>query len=181
MEPVVPTPEEQKDPVLFTSRVQQMMADALGIPCTKHAGEDIMLAYAAQEAGMSFTAGYVQWQRLTQELSGMNVKGALKILEQFRQFDPDRKGQVDFQGFSKVMRKMAQEDSGAAPSDDELRRTFDMLDRDDNGHINFEEYLATAAVINGHEKEDRTAGWHLAFDLYAKGAKDFSKDDAREP
>lgn len=186
---VTPTPEEAKDGILFAQRVQQIIAKALGVPATKHAGEDLVLATAAATAGLPFEAGLVQWQRLTEDLAGMRVKGALNILKQFKALDPNARGEVDFQGFAQVMRKLAQEPVTlpdgqshvpSPPSDAELKRIFAILDRRDRGTINFEDYLASAAVINGLEKDDRTAGWDLAFELYGQGAKEFSKEQVQE-
>lgn len=179
---VVPTEEEQKDDIAFATRVQKVIAQALNVPATKHAAEDLVLATAAMNMGMPFEAGCVMWAKVTENLSGMRVKNALKVLEQFKSLDRDGSGEVDFEEFTTVMQNMAADGArgGSAPTAQELQKIFSILDRNDDGRVNFQEYLSSAAVLNGMHKEDRLAGWSLAFDLHAQGVTEFSREQVRE-
>merc|ERR1711920_754993 len=140
----------------------------------KHAGEDLMLANAGLGMGLPWKAGLVQWQGVTENVSGLRVKGALEVLKQFHSLHPDENGEVDFKIFSDVMRKLAKEGNseGSGPtsqmSEAKMMKIFELLDKNDSGKISFAEYLASAAVVNGYGKEDRAAGWEMAWDLNAK-------------
>lgn len=186
---IVPTPEEVANPVFYAERVRLTMAKELGVPATKHAGEDLVLAEGALRAGLPFDAGLVKWQELSEDLSGMRVKSALKILKQFKTLDPNGKGEVNFDGFASVMRKLAQErvvlEDGTEvtpppPSDERLMMIFDLLDRHHDGKVDFADYLAGAGIINGLDKDDRSAGWNLAWDVHAHDKPYLSKPEVRE-
>merc|ERR1719277_893829 len=117
------------------------MAQELGVPSSKHASEDLVLATAAQKMGLPFEAGLVRWHHLTEDLAGMRVKSAVKILEQFKTMDRDGNNEVDFEGFAEVMRTVAQQGPPPVwlPSEETLRQIFNMLDRNEDGLIHFEE------------------------------------------
>eukprot|EP00927_Polykrikos_kofoidii_P006048 TRINITY_DN12441_c0_g1_i1.p1 TRINITY_DN12441_c0_g1~~TRINITY_DN12441_c0_g1_i1.p1 ORF type:complete len:554 (+),score=94.75 TRINITY_DN12441_c0_g1_i1:85-1746(+) len=157
-----PSAEEVADPVLFAGNVQRVMATALGVPATKHSSEDLVLCMKAQ--GLSFPAevGLVEWQSISEHLSGVRVRDAAQVLERFRSFDEDAEGMLDFQSFARAMRNR-----DARLSDTELASMFDVLDTSGDGYVDFREFLLGVAVLNGHGPQQGAAGLKWAFDCLA--------------
>lgn len=61
-----------------------------------------------------------------------------EIKENFEHFDSDSDGTINFTEFSRLMQAL-----GAGAVDDEARKAgFDIVDSDDNGHIDLEEFIA---------------------------------------
>jgi len=187
-----PSEAEREDPALFAVGVQRVIAKALNVPTTKHAAEDVALCIAARKLHLPMEAGLVTWQALSEGLTGLRVKEAMVVLENFRSLDKEGKGRIDFETFASTIRRNAYRsrpiDSKTAVddadvrenervlTDEELRGIFDLLDTGSDGYINFQEYLCGVAVLNGRGDEDRAASLKWMFDSLACGQSHFTKE-----
>jgi hypothetical protein len=59
-----PSGEEVADPDLFAARVQQVIADALHVPCSLYTFEDSWIGGLVARQGLDPTACLVQWKSL---------------------------------------------------------------------------------------------------------------------
>eukprot|EP00931_Biecheleriopsis_adriatica_P017419 TRINITY_DN12515_c0_g1_i2.p1 TRINITY_DN12515_c0_g1~~TRINITY_DN12515_c0_g1_i2.p1 ORF type:complete len:519 (-),score=72.35 TRINITY_DN12515_c0_g1_i2:113-1669(-) len=174
-----PSPQEKDNPSLYARNVQHYMASALGVPKTKHAAEDVALCIHAQSMKLPLQTGMVQWEKLSENLTGLRVKEAVNVLAQFRELDTVGDGRIDFQQFVTAMRRLLNENNGdngtaSCLSDDDLRGIFDLLDIGGDGYVDFQEYLCGVAVLNGRGK-DAEASLKWTFECLARDQAYFSK------
>jgi len=187
-----PSDAEAKSPALYATGVQQAIAVALGVPTTKHAAEDVALCIAAKRMKMPLEAGTVLWQAVSESLTGLHVKEAIKVMEQFRSLDKEGAGRIDFQTFAagvrdqtsrrisagEIGREASAQGGGCAASlltEEDLLGIFELMDKDSNGCIDFHEYLCGVAVLNGRGDEEQGASLKWMFESLAHGKSHFNK------
>jgi len=186
-----PSESEKQCPARFAAGVQRKMAEALGVPATKHAAEDVSLCLAAQRLRLPFKTGMVQWQAITENLTQMRYREASQLLKEFRKMDTQGKGRLDFPSFAKAMRSLVREDSvgskdskdssdsivrGTEYSDEDLRSVFNLLDVSGDGYVDFREYLCGVAVLNGRGQTEEVASLKFVFECLANGEAHFTKE-----
>jgi len=185
-----PSEAEIRNPVRYAANVQRRMAEALGIPATKHAAEDVSLCLAAHRLRLPFKTGLVQWQAITENLTQMRYKEASQLLKDFSKMDTEGKGRLDFPSFAKAMRSLVQADDdsdkeceeaetinkGGEYSDEDLRSVFNLLDVSGDGYVDFREYLCGVAVLNGRGQTEEVASLKFVFECLANGEAHFTKE-----
>eukprot|EP00929_Paragymnodinium_shiwhaense_P109897 TRINITY_DN7649_c0_g1_i2.p1 TRINITY_DN7649_c0_g1~~TRINITY_DN7649_c0_g1_i2.p1 ORF type:complete len:541 (+),score=143.03 TRINITY_DN7649_c0_g1_i2:114-1736(+) len=174
-----PSKEEIENPLLFATGVQRVIADALGVPTTKHAAEDVALCMAAEQLHLPINTGLVQWQALSEKLVGVKCKDAKAVLAEFAAFDTSRRGRLDVDEFAAALRTYTGAAEGKEEAleltDDQLHNIFKLLDTKGDGYIDFTEYFCGVAVLNGYGSEEHIATLKLVFDGLADGQSKFSK------
>eukprot|EP00403_Amphidinium_massartii_P041763 CAMPEP_0178443840 /NCGR_PEP_ID=MMETSP0689_2-20121128/39135_1 /TAXON_ID=160604 /ORGANISM="Amphidinium massartii, Strain CS-259" /LENGTH=539 /DNA_ID=CAMNT_0020067925 /DNA_START=36 /DNA_END=1652 /DNA_ORIENTATION=+ len=195
----IPNETEKRNPILYAAGVQKKMAEALGVPATKHAAEDVALSLAAQRMQMPLETGMVQWQAITESLTKIRYRDANELLKRFRQMDREGKGRLDFLAFATAMQNIGEQGRAASKeqgsngggngggsrqltspsavySEEDLRHLFNLLDVSGDGFVDFREYLCGVAVLNGHGQTEEIASLKFVFECLSKGEDNFTKD-----
>ncbi|KAM6176347.1 lysophosphatidylcholine acyltransferase 2 isoform 3-T3 [Erethizon dorsatum] len=134
----VPSDEEIKDPVLFASRVRNLMAEALGIPVTDHTYEDCRLMISAGQLTLPMEAGLVEFTKISRKLK-LDWDGIRKHLDEYASIASSSKGgRIGIEEFAEYLK---------LPVSDVLRQLFALFDRNNDGSIDFREYVIGLAVL----------------------------------
>nr|XP_012303354.1 lysophosphatidylcholine acyltransferase 2 isoform X1 [Aotus nancymaae]XP_012303355.1 lysophosphatidylcholine acyltransferase 2 isoform X1 [Aotus nancymaae] len=141
----VPNDEERNDPVLFASRVRNLMADfllntfrALGIPVTDHTYEDCRLMISAGQLTLPMEAGLVEFTKISQKLK-LDWDGVRRHLDEYASIASSSKGgRIGIEEFAEYLK---------LPVSDVLRQLFALFDRNHDGSIDFREYVIGLAVL----------------------------------
>ncbi|XP_042545896.1 lysophosphatidylcholine acyltransferase 2 [Dipodomys spectabilis] len=134
----VPNDEEKKDPVLFASRVRSLMADALGVPVTDHTYEDCRLMISAGQLTLPMEAGLVEFTKISRKLK-LDWDGIRKHLDEYASIASSSKGgRIGIEEFAEYLK---------LPVSDVLRQLFALFDRNNDGSIDFREYVIGLAVL----------------------------------
>uniref|UniRef100_A0A8C0XH70 Lysophosphatidylcholine acyltransferase 2 n=1 Tax=Castor canadensis TaxID=51338 RepID=A0A8C0XH70_CASCN len=134
----VPNDEEKHDPVLFASRVRNLMAEALGIPVTDHTYEDCRLMISAGQLTLPMEAGLVEFTKISRKLK-LDWDGIRKHLDEYASIASSSKGgRIGIEEFAEYLK---------LPVSDVLRQLFALFDRNHDGSIDFREYVIGLAVL----------------------------------
>uniref|UniRef100_A0A8C5JXW9 Lysophosphatidylcholine acyltransferase 2 n=1 Tax=Jaculus jaculus TaxID=51337 RepID=A0A8C5JXW9_JACJA len=134
----VPSDEEKHDPVLFASRVRNLMAEALGIPVTDHTYEDCRLMISAGQLTLPMEAGLVEFTKISRKLK-LDWDGIRKHLDEYASIASSAKGgRIGIEEFAEYLK---------LPVSDVLRQLFALFDRNNDGRIDFREYVIGLAVL----------------------------------
>ncbi|XP_012883366.1 PREDICTED: lysophosphatidylcholine acyltransferase 2 isoform X1 [Dipodomys ordii] len=134
----VPNDEEKKDPVLFASRVRSLMADTLGVPVTDHTYEDCRLMISAGQLTLPMEAGLVEFTKISRKLK-LDWDGIRKHLDEYASIASSSKGgRIGIEEFAEYLK---------LPVSDVLRQLFALFDRNNDGSIDFREYVIGLAVL----------------------------------
>ncbi|XP_017385557.1 lysophosphatidylcholine acyltransferase 2 [Cebus imitator] len=134
----VPNDEEKNDPVLFASRVRNLMAEALGIPVTDHTYEDCRLMISAGQLTLPMEAGLVEFTKISQKLK-LDWDGVRRHLGEYASIASSSKGgRIGIEEFAEYLK---------LPVSDVLRQLFALFDRNHDGSIDFREYVIGLAVL----------------------------------
>ncbi|XP_015979571.2 lysophosphatidylcholine acyltransferase 2 [Rousettus aegyptiacus] len=133
-----PNDEEKRDPVLFASRVRNLMAEALGIPVTDHTYEDCRLMISAGQLTLPMEAGLVEFTKISRKLK-LDWDGVRKHLSEYAAIASSSKGgRIGIEEFAEYLK---------LPVSDVLRQLFALFDRNHDGSIDFREYVIGLAVL----------------------------------
>uniref|UniRef100_P0C1Q3 Lysophosphatidylcholine acyltransferase 2 n=1 Tax=Rattus norvegicus TaxID=10116 RepID=PCAT2_RAT len=133
-----PSEEERNDPVLFASRVRNLMAEALEIPVTDHTYEDCRLMISAGQLTLPMEAGLVEFTKISRKLK-LDWDGIRKHLDEYASIASSAKGGRIGASSAKGGR--------IGPVSDVLRQLFALFDRNNDGSIDFREYVIGLAVL----------------------------------
>ncbi|XP_040838624.1 lysophosphatidylcholine acyltransferase 2 isoform X1 [Ochotona curzoniae] len=134
----VPSEEERNDPVLFASRVRNFMAEALGVPVTDHTYEDCRLMISAGQLTLPMEAGLVEFTKISRKLK-LDWDGIRKHLDEYASIASSSKGgRIGIEEFAEYLK---------LPISDVLRQLFALFDRNNDGSIDFREYVIGLAVL----------------------------------
>ncbi|XP_036296626.1 lysophosphatidylcholine acyltransferase 2 isoform X3 [Pipistrellus kuhlii] len=130
-----PSDEEKRDPVLYASRVRNLMAEALGIPVTDHTYEDCRLMISAGQLTLPMEAGLVEFTKISRKLK-LDWDGIRKHLDEYAAIASSSKGgRIGIEEFAEYLK---------LPVSDVLRQLFALFDRlfdlDEDGYISEEEF-----------------------------------------
>ncbi|KFO37924.1 Lysophosphatidylcholine acyltransferase 2, partial [Fukomys damarensis] len=116
----VPSDEEKKDPVLFASRVRNLMADFFNLPVTDHTYEDCRLMISAGQLTLPMEAGLVEFTKISQKLK-LDWDGIRKHLDEYASIASSSKGgRIGIEEFAEYLK---------LPVSDVLRQLFALFDR----------------------------------------------------
>nr|XP_010961944.1 lysophosphatidylcholine acyltransferase 2 isoform X1 [Camelus bactrianus] len=133
----VPSDEEKNDPVLFASRIRNLMAEALEIPVTDHTYEDCRLMISRQLT-LPMEAGLVEFTKISRKLR-LDWDGIRKHLDEYATIASSSKGgRIGIEEFAEYLK---------LPVSDVLRQLFALFDRNHDGSIDFREYVIGLAVL----------------------------------
>ncbi|XP_034378550.1 lysophosphatidylcholine acyltransferase 2 [Arvicanthis niloticus] len=133
-----PSEEEKNDPVLFASRVRNLMAEALKIPVTDHTYEDCRLMISAGQLTLPMEAGLVEFTKISRKLK-LDWDGIRKHLDEYASIASSSKGgRIGIEEFAEYLK---------LPVSDVLRQLFALFDRNNDGSIDFREYVIGLAVL----------------------------------
>ncbi|XP_072823488.1 lysophosphatidylcholine acyltransferase 2 isoform X2 [Vicugna pacos] len=134
----VPSDEEKNDPVLFASRIRNLMAEALEIPVTDHTYEDCRLMISAGQLTLPMEAGLVEFTKISRKLR-LDWDGIRKHLDEYATIASSSKGgRIGIEEFAEYLK---------LPVSDVLRQLFALFDRNHDGSIDFREYVIGLAVL----------------------------------
>eukprot|EP00123_Amoebidium_parasiticum_P020997 comp5986_c0_seq1/m.1831 comp5986_c0_seq1/g.1831 ORF comp5986_c0_seq1/g.1831 comp5986_c0_seq1/m.1831 type:complete len:539 (-) comp5986_c0_seq1:82-1698(-) len=133
-----PDEQEKKDPALFAANVRHVMSNALDVPVTEHAFEDISLMYAAAKKKMPYNVGAIEVPKITKALQ-LKKERVEDLLDSFAHMDTDSDGYVTIEEFAKHL---------SVPVDKNLRNLFAVYDRNGDGKINFREFLIGRCLVS---------------------------------
>ncbi|KAK1931341.1 Lysophosphatidylcholine acyltransferase 2 [Phytophthora citrophthora] len=152
-----PSEREQNDPQLYANNVREVMAQALGIPTTNHAYEDVAML---MRVGDYATKHVVPLTNVSEVISLTALKrgDVDRLVDYFRQRDLDKDGQLSMEELRALF-----------PGDDPVLvdKLFDLVDVDDSGLIDFRELCMALRALNPqsvNEGDDALA--KFAFCLY---------------
>ncbi|OWZ21863.1 Lysophosphatidylcholine acyltransferase [Phytophthora megakarya] len=156
-----PSECEQNDPQLYANNVREVMAQALGVPTTNHAYEDVaMLMRVGVRVGDYATKHVVPVTDVGEVISLTALKrgDVDRLVKYFRQHDLDKDGQLSMEELRALF-----------PNDDltVVDQLFDLVDVDDSGLIDFRELCLALRALNPqsvNEGDDALA--KFAFRLY---------------
>ncbi|KAK7803215.1 hypothetical protein U0070_025699 [Myodes glareolus] len=115
-----PSDEEKNDPVLFASRVRNLMAEALAIPVTDHTYEDCRLMISAGQLTLPMEAGLVEFTKISRKLK-LDWDGIRKHLDEYASIASSSKGgRIGIEEFAEYLK---------LPVSDVLRQLFALFDR----------------------------------------------------
>ncbi|XP_028333489.1 lysophosphatidylcholine acyltransferase 2 isoform X3 [Physeter macrocephalus] len=116
----IPNDEEKSDPVLFASRVRNLMAEALRIPVTDHTYEDCRLMISAGQLTLPMEAGLVEFTKISRKLK-LDWDGIRKHLDEYATIASSSKGgRIGIEEFAEYLK---------LPVSDVLRQLFALFDR----------------------------------------------------
>ncbi|EPY90229.1 hypothetical protein CB1_000017003 [Camelus ferus] len=116
----VPSDEEKNDPVLFASRIRNLMAEALEIPVTDHTYEDCRLMISAGQLTLPMEAGLVEFTKISRKLR-LDWDGIRKHLDEYATIASSSKGgRIGIEEFAEYLK---------LPVSDVLRQLFALFDR----------------------------------------------------
>ncbi|XP_052584367.1 lysophosphatidylcholine acyltransferase 2 isoform X2 [Peromyscus californicus insignis] len=134
----VPSDDEKSDPVLFANRVRNLMAEALAIPVTDHTYEDCRLMISAGQLTLPMEAGLVEFSKISRKLK-LDWDGIRKHLDEYASIASSSKGgRIGVEEFAEYLK---------LPVSDVLRQLFALFDRNNDGSIDFREYVIGLAVL----------------------------------
>ncbi|XP_031198092.1 lysophosphatidylcholine acyltransferase 2B [Mastomys coucha] len=133
-----PSEEEKKDPILFANAVRIKMANALKLPVTDHSFEDCKLMISAGALQLPMEAGLVEFTKISQKLK-LDWDNIHKHLDKYASFAVASKGgKIGIEEFSRYLK---------LPISEPLRQLFSLFDRNQDGAIDFREYVIGLTVL----------------------------------
>ncbi|XP_007524739.2 lysophosphatidylcholine acyltransferase 2B-like [Erinaceus europaeus] len=142
----IPNDIEKKDPVLFANAVRVSMANALGIPVTDHTYEDCRLMISAGKLHLPFETGLVEFTKLSQKLR-LDWDNIHQHLDEYAAIAVAAKGgKIGIKEFATYLK---------LPISGPLRQLFALFDRNNDGCIDFREYVIGLTVLCNPSNTER--------------------------
>uniref|UniRef100_A0A7S4N6S9 EF-hand domain-containing protein n=1 Tax=Odontella aurita TaxID=265563 RepID=A0A7S4N6S9_9STRA len=173
-----PVGEEEKTgdwpgPKLYASRVQTIVADAMGGTTTRFAFEDVRLMNRAKQlvgkrSALATSGAAIEFKSMQEELVDLNLDDAMRYLQRFSEADRSGSGNLTLEEFEAAF--------GDRMSSETLRRVFDLLDDDRSGRLDFREFLVGASLLHASSEkmlEDALQFCFTVFDTKNEGKLDF--------
>lgn len=139
-----PSEAEKCDASTFARRVQLQVAQAMGVPTTEHAVEDIQFEFAAVKARLPAEVGVVGFSAL-KEVFSVNAQQIKQQMLVFKEMDRDRSGRVNFDEFKECFQRAFHAPSAAQT---ELLRQFFHELTGGQPTLDFRRFLIGLALVN---------------------------------
>ncbi|EDV29061.1 uncharacterized protein TRIADDRAFT_63570 [Trichoplax adhaerens] len=163
-----PNEEEQQNSRIFAANVRRAMASALNVPITDHTYEDCQLMVAAADINLPRNAGVIEYRKINDKLS-LDIKSVKELLKRFSEIDKNGDGLVNEEEFSQFLN---------LPPCKEVSQLFNLYDQDDDGCIDFREYLIGLILVSKPAGSDNTL--QIAFQtLDVEGNGKISKESMK--
>ncbi|XP_061267210.1 lysophosphatidylcholine acyltransferase 2B-like [Bos javanicus] len=134
----IPNVQEKKDPVLFANTVRIIMANALGVPVTDHTYEDCRLMISAGNLQLPMEAGLVEFTKISQNLK-LDWDNIHQCLDKYAEIAVASKGgKIGIEEFANYLK---------LPISKPLQQLFALFDRNNDGTIDFREYVIGLTVL----------------------------------
>eukprot|EP00211_Chloroparvula_japonica_P002863 CAMPEP_0119124742 /NCGR_PEP_ID=MMETSP1310-20130426/4272_1 /TAXON_ID=464262 /ORGANISM="Genus nov. species nov., Strain RCC2339" /LENGTH=506 /DNA_ID=CAMNT_0007114741 /DNA_START=1 /DNA_END=1521 /DNA_ORIENTATION=+ len=134
------TPLQGESPPQFANRVRRAMAVALNIPMTQHSLEDVWLLSKAENLQKLEGFKGVEFHKAKEICGDMTMKQVEEAMESFIKLDKNVTGCVEFQDFCDAL--------NLPPDSDIVRSIFNMIDVNENGVIDFQQYLLSKVLLS---------------------------------
>lgn len=163
-----PNEEEQRDPIVFANNVREQIADALDVPATGHAYEDVKFMLGNKRYIMENVLPKADVNSMKRYLDA-DLTQIQELVAKFRAADKDETGRINQQQFAEAL-GLPQKGS------DYASRLFAILDRDHDGTIDFREMvLALSMTLDHIDHADRLK---FGFTVYDRdGDKKISREE----
>jgi len=137
-----PVGEELKDAMLFADNVRTEMAKRLNIDTTAHSYDDVFFHISATEAGINqdFEVGVLKRKY------GISVEEIKRALENFKRFDPEKRGEISHENFLEVIKN---DQFLSKMSEASVEHLFSFIDTDQSGSISYREFMQFLGLISG--------------------------------
>ncbi|XP_012790785.2 lysophosphatidylcholine acyltransferase 2B-like [Sorex araneus] len=134
----VPNDQEKEDPILFANSVRITMADALGLPVTEHTYEDCKLMISAGHLQLPMEAGLVEFTKISHKLK-LDWEKIHKHLDEYAAIAvASNGGKIQLEEFANHLK---------LPISEPLAQLFALFDRNNDGYIDFREYVIGLTVL----------------------------------
>jgi lysophosphatidylcholine acyltransferase/lyso-PAF acetyltransferase len=134
----VPSEIEKNDATLYARNVREMMCNKLGVSITEHSYEDVLLQDCAFKSSKRTNTTSVELSKL-KHLFNMNSEDIKKQLLKFNEMDVLKKGTINYEELCNFL---------DVHDSKEMRHLFTLMDENENGEIDFREYLCGLGMIS---------------------------------
>lgn len=175
--PHVPSEAELADPKVFAHAVRVAMAKALEVPFTFHGVDDVLLQFRAIKEGQAPEAALVPGgvERVQQFFSITKAQIEAHFLS-FVRMDKDKKGKISFEDFQSAFEACSGHTAFPAQKE-QLTVLFSLLDANEDGKIEFGEFLVGLA-LSKQGRSQRREVLRLVFDAFDReGRGHISQED----
>lgn len=151
----VPSDQERKDPILFANAVRVNMANALGVPVTDHTYEDCRLMISAGNLQLPMEAGLVEFTKISRKLK-LDWDSIHQHLDEYAAIAVASKGgKIGIEEFASYLK---------LPISEPFRQLFALFDRNNDGSIDFREYVIGLTVLCNPANTDEIV--RMSFKLF---------------
>lgn len=151
----IPSDQEKKDPILFANAVRVNMANALGVPVTDHTYEDCKLMISAGNLQLPMEAGLVEFTKISRKLK-LDWDSIHQHLDEYAAIAVASKGgKVGIEEFASYLK---------LPISEPFRQLFALFDRNNDGSIDFREYVVGLTVLCNPANTDKIL--RMSFKLF---------------
>ena len=137
----------------YGHRVRNAMCNALGVHASSHSVEDVWLQKEALDNHMPANAGVVEFKKV-ERMFHVNIATIKKFQERFAKMDKDKNGTVSLEEFISIYTSTSDDGDNNNNNNNnnnvhqpELESLFHLLDENDDGEIDFQEYLVGLALL----------------------------------
>jgi len=162
-----PSEEEKADTKLFCENVRTLMAKYLSIPTTEHALDDVLLQLCAKKLGEPMEQAVIQLRNLRKFLD-VDVDTAKEYLKRFASLDTEKTGRLTLKQFAQGFK------TEITP---EIQHLFETLDVDQDGTLDFRDYLIGVSVLNEKSSNKTKDALKLAFHVFDTENKGYLTKD----
>lgn len=150
----IPNDREKKDPVLFANTVRIVMANALGVPVTDHTYEYGRLMISAGNLRLPMEGGLVEFTKISQKLK-LDWDNIHQCLDECATIAAASKGgKIGITELANYVKLSISEP---------LRQLFALFDRNNDGSIDFREYVIGLTVLCNPANTEKIL--HMSFKL----------------
>jgi lysophosphatidylcholine acyltransferase / lyso-PAF acetyltransferase len=155
-----PNEEEKKDAKMYAFNVRERIADFLGVLTTSHTYEDCRLMMKARELNLPLESALIEFDLIKTKLN-ITFENCNEILKKFTVYAKETNGKMDLNVFSHYL---------GLPATGAVCEVFKLYDRDNNGSIDFREFLIGLSLLSQPANTEDTLRMAFnMFDLDGKG------------
>lgn len=160
-----PNEDEKRDAKLFANNVRDKMADFLQVSTTYHSFEDCRLMLKARELKLPLDSVLIEFEKIKSKLN-INYENCQEILEKFVRHAKKSDGKMSLKDFSSYL---------DLPATDPVKQVFNLYDRDNNGYIEFREFLIGLSLLS--RPANTEANLEMAFNMFDNGKGHITMSD----